>query len=141
MKADRPHREGEAGGKFYFSESLSRRWVSFLLPCQAQVMFLIITDELFPVLPVVRGHKWMVWPPLLLGGAAGSRGSILEDKGVGGHGMAWLHEVECRFVPPPKQAVCGPLQKGMGRASRFLRQCLWLLWETVGSTAGKGSGL
>lgn len=51
--------------KFCFFASLSRHWVSFLHFCEAQVMFLSIS-----VLPVVHGHGWMVWPPLLLGAAA-----------------------------------------------------------------------
>ena len=47
---------------------------------------------------------------------------ILEDKGLEGHVMGLSHEVECKFVPLLRQVVRGPLQKGMGRASRSL---LW----------------
>lgn len=55
--------EGEVGGKSCSSESWSRRWVCFPLPCEAQVTFLITTFPRSPppALPVVLGHKWMAW--------------------------------------------------------------------------------
>lgn len=87
MNGDKPHREGEVGGKFCFSESSSRHWVSFLLPCEAQITFLIITDGLSPVLPVVHEHKWMAWPPLLWGGAAVAALVAEDHAHFGGQGF------------------------------------------------------
>lgn len=121
----KPRWEGEADGKFCFSESSRRHWGSFLLSEKSKLCFAPSWTGFPQQCPQTQRVSW---PPLLQGGAAVT---VLEQRiQCGSLVLGLSHTAGCRFAPWMRQQVPGSLA-----ALRSLLWYLCLLQEVTGRVA------